>query len=85
MSPMGILPYMNYQQRHEELIKQAENYRLLEEATKMKMLQKSSFSKILSLLGKELSSLGFSLEVRYGGQPEPGISIDPQGNPGECS
>ncbi len=70
MRPMGMIPLMNYQQRNEELIKQADNHRLLEQAFETEQPSKSNASKILALLGRELSALGFSLEIRYGGQQE---------------
>ncbi len=85
MSPMGMIPFINYQQRTEELIKQADTYRLLEQAFETKQPSKSNASKILALLGRELSALGFSLEIRYGGQPETRPALSQQSNPGGCS
>ena len=72
-------------QRHEELLKEAEQNRLLSEAFKDKTPRPSSLAKFLAFIGKELEALGYSLETRYGGQAEPRTTFRPQTNPGGCT
>ena len=84
MSPLGFLPYMNYQQRYDELLNQAMESRLLDQAMKAKRPQKRGISAVMALLGRELSSLGFSMELHYGGPNEPATMPNRQSNPGSC-
>ena len=85
MSPTGLLQFLDYQQRHEELLKQAAEYRLIAQALKAQRPQKRGTSAILAMLGRELSSLGFSMEVRYGVQNESSTMLNQSSNPGGCS
>lgn len=85
MGQMSLVPYTDYTQHHEELLKQAADYRLLEQAYKNNRSHKSGISRFLGFLGKEFASLGFSLELRYGGQPESPSVLNQQGNTGGCS
>ena len=79
------LMYEVYKQQHKEMIMQAEQSRLVKEASRSSNPEAPSKSRFLALIGKELSSLGFSLEVRFGAQPEPYTSLNQQRNPGGCA
>ncbi len=79
------LMYEVYKRQHEELIKQAEQFRLVNEALHSSNPQATNKSKFLAMIGKELSSIGFSLEMRYGAQPEPYTSLSQQGNRDGCA
>jgi hypothetical protein len=87
MNQLGINPFMDmeYERRHEELIKQAAQYHLVENALKADSLKMRGTSKFLALVGKELASLGSSLEKRYSGQPETNVALNQQSNPRGCS
>jgi len=78
MFPSGFDPIMEYKRRHKELLKEALEYRLLKEAQKADMPKVSSTSKILALIGKELTSLGARMEERYGVQSESRASMNRQ-------
>lgn len=79
------LMYEVYKRQHAELIKQAEQFRLANEASHSSNPEATGRSKFLAMIGKELSSLGFSLEVRFGAQLEPYTSLNQQSNPGDCA
>jgi len=87
MNQLGFNPFvsMEYERRHEELIKEAAQYRLVEEALRAGLPKVRSTSKILALVGKELVSLGASIEARYGGQSETSVALNQQSNPSGCS
>ncbi|MFZ0532593.1 MAG: hypothetical protein WAM09_05385 [Anaerolineales bacterium] len=73
-----------YMQRQQELLKEAEQYRLVNEA-RAGIARTRRASKFLALIGKELTRLGVSLEKRFGIQSEIGTSFDQQSNPGGCT
>jgi hypothetical protein len=87
MNTLGFNPwmYMEIQRRHEELINEAAQYRLLFEALKAGPPKMRSSSKILAQIGKGLTSLGTNLEVRFGSQSETVAVLNQQSNPGGCS
>ncbi len=85
MSPMGLIPYMNYQQHQEELLKLAADAHMLEQALNVERPRKNTTSKILDFLGKELSSLGFSVELGFGGQPESQPMMKQRSSPDGCA
>jgi len=80
MNHMDFLPYMEYQQHHDELLKEAEKSRMLKEAFTADRPRQQTKTKILAFLSNELSSIGFSLEMRYGGQNETGPRLNRQSN-----
>jgi hypothetical protein len=66
MSISGLDPMLvTFQQRQQELIKEAAQYHLLKEAYPDGMPKIRSTSKILALIGRELTCLGLRLEKRY--------------------
>ena len=71
--------------RQEELLREAEKNRLLSEAFRSKSPNTSGTAKFLAFLGNQLASAGLSLEKRYGGQPEPRTTMNPQSYPGGCT
>lgn len=84
MNPFGYLPILA-QLHQQELRKEAEQYRMLNEAFRDNKNTKPSISRFIAWLGKELDCLGFSREVRYGGQPETITMFTQQSNPGDCA
>lgn len=87
MYQSGFTPFMNmeYKRRHEELMKQANEYRMLVEARKAGPPKMRSTSKILALVGKGLARLGASLEERYGSQTETNLASNQQSDPYGCA
>ena len=73
------------EQRHKELLKEAEKYRMLKAAFKDTPAKTNIGTKLLAFVGVQLASLGHSLESRYGSQTEPRTSLNPQTNPGGCT
>lgn len=71
--------------QQDELIKQAAEIRLVNEAYKSETPKKSGLSRFLALLSKELACLGFSLELRLSSQPEPQANLSQQGDVGGCA
>jgi hypothetical protein len=70
MSTMGLVPFIDNKQRHEEFLRKAEESRMLDQAMKTKITRKHGTSRLLAILMKELSQVGFSLEVGYGSQAD---------------
>jgi len=79
------LMYDVYKRQHEELIMQAEQSRLVKEALRGTNPESHGKSKLLAFFEKELESLGFSLELRFGEQPDPYKSLSQQSTPGGCA
>lgn len=84
MFPYGIDPLMEYKRRHQESLKEAAQYRLVQEALKAGRSEDHRAAKILALVGKKLASVGTSLEERYGGQAQIEVRLSRRGNPGGC-
>ncbi len=74
-----------YEQRHEELIKESEQYRLAKEISRGGNAMSSSTSKILALIGKEITAFGRSLEARNHSEPDTEVSMTQQSSTGGCA
>lgn len=87
MNQTGFQTYLfdEAKRRQEEIIKSMEKYRLLQEAKHTRDLKPHRESKILALLGKELTSLGNNLETRYGNRADGQASVTRLGNTNGCS
>ncbi|MFZ0532592.1 MAG: hypothetical protein WAM09_05380 [Anaerolineales bacterium] len=85
MNQLGYIPMMDYEQQHEELIKEAAQSRLVYEALKSVTPKMHSTSRILALIGKELADLGTTLEKRYGIRAETEVAVNKQSNLSGCS
>lgn len=70
MHPYDYLAW-SINQKHTEFLKQADEYRKLAIALRTEKPALNGIAKFLGLVGKELGRVGFSLEIRYSGQPEP--------------
>ena len=83
MFQFGFYPFirLEYERRLKEIMKQANQYRILEEARKAGPPKMRSTSKILALVGKGLARLGASLEERYGSQTETNLASNQQSDP----
>ena len=84
MFRIGFDPLLEAEQQHKELIKQAEQYRLAQEANSASQNKSRSGTKILAMIGKGLASLGSSLESRYGDHIAGQVNLDTQSNLEEC-
>jgi hypothetical protein len=84
MNPIGYLPYLVYQDRRNELLNEAAQIRLLNEAMQIDKAKINLISKFLAFFGRELSSVGFSLEVRYGSLNEMNNSLYQQSSTNNC-
>jgi hypothetical protein len=62
---------------HVHLLKEAENYRLLEAAFK-KNTKPNRISQFIALVGEKLVAMGDLLVLRYGRPPEPNTTLNPQ-------
>jgi hypothetical protein len=84
MVRIGFDPMLEAELRNKEIIKQAEHYRLINDAMKSSLPKASSAAKLIALIGREMASLGASLEAHYGGSPIEQINLDTQNNPDGC-
>ncbi len=82
-------PFDNYSwfilKRQEELMKRADEIHLVNVAYQSDTHRQGGFSKLLANLVSELGGLGFSLELGYGGQPEPSSTLRQEGTTGGCA
>jgi len=80
---IGYDPWTNMEihRRHDELLKEAEQARLVKEAFGNATPKTRATSKILALIGKELADLGGRLEERYRIQPETRPVLKQQSDP----
>ncbi|HSB65885.1 MAG TPA: hypothetical protein VLD65_04855 [Anaerolineales bacterium] len=69
-------------QKHEELLRQADEYRKLNKALRTEKPINKGKSRFWLLVGKELANVGFSLEMRYGGLPETWPTLEQQSDLG---
>lgn len=76
----GFDPMLQYKQRHQELIQEAQSYRMVKEALKAKAPTTWNAAHILASFGKRLVALGTQLESRYGSQPCPETTLSKQGS-----
>lgn len=67
----GFVGMHNYKERHEELLREAEKYRLVKEALKTDRPQGRLYSQILANFGRQLVALGTTLEKRYSASSQP--------------
>jgi hypothetical protein len=72
-------------QRHQELLKEAEKYRMLKAAFKDQPAKLNNVTRLLAFVGGKLASIGYSMETRYGAQAESQTYLAPQTNPGGCT
>ncbi len=81
-------PFDNYSwflmKRQEELFKRIDEIRLVDLAYEDKP-KKAGKSKFLALIGKELESVGYSLELRFGSQADARVSFNQQSTQGGCA
>ena len=87
MNQISFDPYVNieFQRRHKELLREAERARLVSEAKKAGMGKSRNTSKILAMIGRELTSFGAGLVQRYNHQPEAELVASRQSDPGVCA
>ena len=81
LQPYLINRAMQYQKDIIHRVQQDNLVAELRKATNPKIHRES---RILAFIGKELASLGSSLEVRYGTPPESHTPFVHQSNPGGC-
>jgi len=84
MYPFDYLAWSNQHPRDDQL-RQTEELRKLNEAHRSRRSGNTRISKLLALLGRELGYIGFSLEMRYDGSPEPQQTVNTQSDLSGCS
>ena len=84
MNTFGIDLWMVAKQRQQERLQEAEHERLVKEALKARQPQDHTASAVLAQLGRKLTSLGSSLEVRYGSPAQIESSLTRQSESGGC-
>lgn len=72
-------------QRQAELIREAEQHRLVYEAFKSETPKNNRFAKMLAYIGKQLMSVGHSMELRFNSPSGSRTALNPQTNPGGCT
>jgi hypothetical protein len=71
------------EQRHQEMLAEAERFHPVQEALKTARPSPHKPSKILVYMGKKLAAFGASLEARYSAKPQTKIQVNQDTNP--CS
>jgi len=86
MYQLGFNPFirLEYERRLKELMRMADQNRLLAEVRKAEAPKVRSTSKILARVGKGLARMGASLETRYGSQTETNLASNQQSDPSGC-
>ncbi len=87
MNQFGFNPfiYEEVKRQHDELIKELTLMKQIRESRVGENIKNRNGFNLFALLGKELSRIGFSLEMRYGSQPETRAVLNQQSNTGGCS
>jgi hypothetical protein len=85
MIRIGFDPLFEAELQHRELIKQAEHYRLAQEAMAGYQNKPRSGAKLLALIGRGMASLGSNLVSRYGDDSDGQINLNSQSNPDGCT
>ena len=86
MNQMFIYSWMvtGHQRRHEELIKEFQMARMVDEARRQGNSKNQRTSKILTQIGKRLAVIGTTLEERYGDYAESGTKLNQPNKVSEC-
>jgi hypothetical protein len=86
MSQTGFQPYfiIEVKRYQQDIIKQVHQYELLAEMRKISNQKKHRESKLLEVLGKELTTLGTRLEAKYGSQHGEHPALVQLSSPGGC-
>lgn len=75
---------LDYKRRQQELIKEAEYYRLVKEVLKAREPRDHHASLVLAQIGRKLTSLGTSLEERYSTAAQVEVKLSRQSGSGGC-
>ena len=78
-----IDPMKYHEAKYQQLLREAQQYRLAQEALKARPPKDWFFSDILAVLGGKLKDLGAGLEKRYGTSPPAMVQLKKQSN-SEC-
>ncbi len=86
MNQFGFNPYMyeEIKRQHEQLIKESTLLQKVKEIREGDNFTPNNGFNLFAVIGRELSRIGFSLEMRYGSQPEVQALLNRQGNTGDC-
>jgi hypothetical protein len=85
MIRIGFDPMLEAELHNRELIRSVELYRLAQEGVSPDQPRGGSGLRLLAFIGQHMSSLGATLEARYGEKPEQENNLSSQENPGGCS
>ncbi len=87
MNQLGFYTWMvmEHERRHQELLNEIEQSKLVKEALKSEKPKTHRINNILAAIGKELTNIGSGLGIRFTDQPDGNPTLNQQGNPGGCS
>jgi len=71
MFVQGFVALQHYSSRHQELLREAERYRLVKEALGTARPKRGLYSKAMAYFGRQLVALGTTLEKRHSTRPQP--------------
>jgi len=75
---------LDYKQRQQEKIDEADHYRLVKEALKAREPGDHIVEQVLAQIGRKLTRLGTSLEERYGIEAQTEHRLQHQSEAGKC-
>jgi hypothetical protein len=76
MIRIGFDPMLEVEQHHQELLKEAQLYRLAKQGLEGIEAGERGGFKFLALIGKEMVTLGASLEERFGGKAQSEVRLN---------
>jgi hypothetical protein len=77
MIRIGFDPVLEAEQQHRELIKEVEQYRMVDEGMDETQIKVRGGYKFIAQIGRRMASLGARLEERYGGKVQSEVVINP--------
>jgi len=84
MNPFEFLPAI-VEEHHKELMREAEQYRMLTNAFEADRPSGRELNKFLAVVGKKFVALGNSLEARFGNQSDAQVGFTRQRKSEECA
>jgi len=84
MTTLGFDPIKYHEARYQQLLEEAQQYRLVQEALRARQPKARGTSNILAVLGSKLVDLGAALEKRYAAPPPAIVQLNPRSNSDCC-
>jgi hypothetical protein len=87
MNQMNFDPWgsSEYQRRHDELMQEAEQYRMAMEVSRSDRAKTSGISKILVMIGEEITEFGRSLDERNRSEHGASLTITQRSSTDGCT